>query len=346
MTYTATISAVGDILLHNSVYEDASIGNQQYDFTKMFREVKPYLESADITVANSESIIGGKELGLSSYPQFNSPFEIGDALKDSGVDVVNMANNHTLDRGERAILNATNYWNQIGIIYVGCAATEEESKIIKTITKNHITFSFLGYTYGTNGISAPPGKDYLVNYINLEKMKEDIQRAKEISDVVVVNVHMGNEYERQFNDFQDEIAQHLADYGADIVFAHHPHVLQPAKWYTGEKGNQTFVIHSLGNFLSGQDRLYTRIGAILQLDVKKTVNYDEFGKERSTIEVMNPQLLPTYVKFQRWRNYEILPLYSVTNDELQNAQWIYEEIKSHMMQYMPEITFIEWEPVQ
>jgi len=138
----------------------------------------------------------------------------------------------------------------------------------------------------------------------------------------------------------------LADYGADIVFAHHPHVLQPAKWYTGEKGNQTFVIHSLGNFLSGQDRLYTRIGAILQLDVKKTVNYDEFGKERSTIEVMNPQLLPTYVKFQRWRNYEILPLYSVTNEELQNAQGIYEEIKSHMMQYMPEITFIEWEPVQ
>ncbi|MED3663011.1 CapA family protein [Ureibacillus sp. FSL K6-8385] len=343
--YTASISAVGDVLLHKPVYDDAYIGNNRYDFSKMFQQVKPYLESTDLTIANSESIIGGKEIGLSTYPTFNSPFELGDALKDAGVDVVNMANNHVLDRGERAILNATNHWNELGITYVGCAATKEEAAQIKTITKNNIVFSFLGYTYGTNGIPVPKGKEYYVNYIDLDKMKSDIEKAKEMSDVVVVNIHMGNEYQRQFNQYQDQIAQHLADFGADIVFAHHPHVLQPAKWYTGEKGNQTFVIHSLGNFLSGQDLPFTRIGGIIQLDVKKTVLYDEEGNEKTLVEILNPQFLPTYVTFQNWRNYEIVPLYRLTNEELPNAYGIYEEIKSHMSQYVPEMTFIEWEPV-
>lgn len=343
--YTASISAVGDILIHKPVYRDALIGNNQYDFSKMFQPVKSYLESADITIANSESIIGGKELGLSSYPKFNSPYEVGDALKDVGVDVVNMANNHTLDRGEQAIMNATSYWNQLGITYVGSATSKEEAEQIKTITKNNIVFSFLGYTYGTNGLVVPTGKEYLVNYIDEEKMKSDIERAKMISDVVVVNLHMGTEYERNFNEKQDQMAQRLADFGADIVIGHHPHVLQPAKWYEGENGNKTFVIHSLGNFLSSQDKLYTRIGAFIQLDVKKTIVYDMTDNPITSIEVLNPQLLPTYVKSHNWRNYVIHPLYRLTNNELSNAQGIYNEIKTHMTQYMPELQFIEWEPV-
>lgn len=341
--YTATISAIGDILIHNSVYEDAYIGNQQYDFTKMFQHVKPYFETADIAVANSESIIGGQEIGLSSYPAFNSPYEVGDALKDLGINVVTMANNHTLDRGERAILNATNYWNELGILYVGAATSLEESEEIKTLTSNHIVFSFLGYTYGTNGLVPPKGKEYLVNYIDDEKIQQDIERAKEISDVVVVNLHWGTEYQRHFNLEQERIAKLVADAGAHIILAHHPHVLQPAKWYEGKNGNQTFVIYSLGNFLSAQDKLYRQIGAILQLDVKKTVVYDMTGHPVTSIEIENPQLLPTYVKFQNWRNYEILPFYRLTNEDLANADGIYEELKVHMSQYMPELQFIERE---
>lgn len=104
--------------------------------------MKPYIERADITVANSESIVGGQEIGISSYPQFNSPYELADILKAVGVDVVNMANNHTLDRGEQAIQNATNYWRELGIEYVGAATSQEEAEQIKTLTVNNITFSF------------------------------------------------------------------------------------------------------------------------------------------------------------------------------------------------------------
>ncbi|RUL50917.1 CapA family protein [Lysinibacillus antri] len=340
-TYTASISAIGDILLHSSVYKDASIGNNQYDFTKMFVHVAPYLSQSDITMANSESIIGGQELGLSSYPQFNSPYEIGDALKESGIDVVNMANNHTLDLGEKAILNATSYWNKLDITYVGASSTVEEANRIKTLTVNHITFSFLGYTYGTNGLKPPVGKEYLVNYLNEETLKTDILRAKEISDIVVVNLHIGNEYERMYNDYQEEVAQIAADAGAHIVFAHHPHVLQPAKWYEGINGNKTFVIHSLGNFLSAQDRLYRQIGALVELEVTKTITYDVNGTPSTMIEIHHPKMLPTYVKFSNWKNYEILPLYQVTDQQLPNAQKIYDEIKKHLSQFITDLTFIE-----
>lgn len=339
--YTATISAIGDILIHEPIYQEAYIGNNQYNFSDMFSQVKPYLEKADITIANSESIIGGQEIGLSSYPQFNSPYEIGDVLKEVGVDVVNMANNHTLDRGEEAIQNATNYWNKLGITYIGASTSYDEAEQIKTLTVNQITFSFLGYTYGTNGLQVPEGKEYLVNYIDEEKMKKDIEKAKKISDIIVLNLHMGDEYSRNQNENQEKIAQLAADLGVHIILFHHSHVLQPVKWYTGNTGNQTFVIHSLGNFLSSQDELYRQIGALLELDVKKTITYDKEGKPYTTVEINNPKLLPTYVKFQNWKNYEILPLYLVTDEQLPNAKMIYDEIKTHMSQYVTNLQFIE-----
>ncbi len=335
------MAAIGDILIHNSVYEDAQIGNGQYNFSKMFEKVKPFLQSADITIANSESIIGGQDIGLSSYPQFNSPYEVGDVLKEVGVDVVTMANNHTLDRGEKAIINATNYWNKLGITYVGAATSQEEAEIVKTMTVNNITFSFLGYTYGTNGLVTPEGKEYLVNYINEEKLIEDINKAKSISDVVILNLHYGNEYARMFNEYQEHIAQLASDNGVGIVIGHHPHVLQPAKWYTGVNGNKTFVIHSLGNFISAQDELYRQIGAIMQLSVTKTITHDHQGKQTISIEISNPTLLPTYVNFTNWRNYNIIPMYQLDNNVLNNYQTIYDEIKVHMSQFVPEMQYVE-----
>ena len=118
LTASATLSAVGDILIHERVYKDA-LTEEGYDFNPMLETVKPFMEQADITVANSESIIGGSEIGLSTYPAFNSPYEVGDALKQAGVDVVTLANNHTLDRGVPAIENAVRYWDQIGMVHAG-----------------------------------------------------------------------------------------------------------------------------------------------------------------------------------------------------------------------------------
>lgn len=327
-TTSASLSAIGDVLIHDSVYWDAEI-ESGYDFNPMFDIVKPYLEKSDITVANSESIVGGSDIGVSSYPSFNSPFEVGDALKAVGVDVVTMANNHTLDRGEKAITNAINYWDQIGMAHTGSALSQKESEKILTLTENEITFSFLSYTYGTNGINSPDGKDYLVNRIDKAKLEKDLKRAKEQSDVAVVSLHFGQEYERMPNEEQKQLAQFATDHGADIILGSHPHVLQPAEWLTAPDGRKSFVIYSLGNFLSHQDEQYRRIGGILHINVEKTVNDEE-----TSIQLKDPAFTSTYVKNENLRKFKI--------DLLANVDpKLNKEIQEHLSTWTKDLKFDE-----
>lgn len=325
-TTNLTLAAVGDILIHDRVYNKAKTPSG-YDFNRNFQPVKPYLTEPDITIANQETMIGGKQHGLSSYPSFNSPHEVGDALKANGVDLVTLANNHTLDRGEKVILSALNYWNQIDVMYTGAFLNEKDSQNIRLIKKNDITVSFLSYTYGTNGIPVPTGKDHLVNLIEVERIKRDILQAKKLSDVNVVSLHFGNEYERMPNDFQKEMVKVVTEAGGDIIIGHHPHVLQPVKWETASDGSKTFVAYSLGNFLSGQRREFKDIGGIVQLSVTKR----QKGSQIS-IELTEPKFLPTYVD----QPFVIHPM-----KDLPAMKKSYGEIKSHMKQWVPELTFFE-----
>lgn len=328
-TTSATLVGLGDILIHDTVYNAARGANDSYNFKPMLSTVKSFIESADIAFANQETMIGGKEMGVSTYPTFNSPYEVGDALKDAGIDIVSMANNHTLDRGEKAIQNAINHWNKLGIAYTGSYKNEEDKQQIRILEANDIRFSFLAYTYGTNGIPVPKGKDYLVNLINLETMKNEIERAKELSDVIVVSIHFGNEYQRIPNDNQKNIVNELVNAGADIILGHHPHVLQPVEWIENNNGEKAFVIYSLGNFISGQRYPYREVGGMLQLQVEKT----EMGDEIS-IDIKNPSFFPTYVIN---RKFTVIPL----NEKYSSDSTFYRDIESHMKKWMPELAIIQ-----
>ncbi|CQR48283.1 Capsule biosynthesis protein CapA [Paraliobacillus sp. PM-2] len=333
-----TLAAVGDILIHDRVYNDAK-GTEGYHFMPMLEKVQPYLSQPTITTANQETMIGGEEIGLSSYPRFNSPVAVGDALKTVGVDIVSLANNHTLDRGEQAIQRAISHWNNINMPYVGSYHSQEDSEKVRVIhTEEDISLSFLGYTYGTNGIPTPDGKEYLVNRINRKAIAKDVKKAKKVSDVVVLNLHFGNQYERMPNEKQKDLVQYVADLGVDVVFGHHPHVLQPMEWIEGEKGNRTFVIYSLGNFLSGQDEFYRRIGGMVQLTIQK--EWDK-GKERITLH--SPKFLPTFVDFteESESDYQVIPMYQLTDEQLTDHEKHYKEMQQHLSQWMPELTFIE-----
>lgn len=328
LTASATLSAVGDILIHERVYKDALTENG-YDFNPMLETVKPFMEQADITVANSESIVGGSEIGLSTYPAFNSPYEVGDALKHAGVDVVALANNHTLDRGIPAIENAIRYWDQIGMVHAGSYLSADDRSEIALMTRNDITFSFLSYTYGTNGIEAPTGRDYLVNRIDPTVIQQDLKRAREKSDVVVLNLHFGVEYQKMPNAEQIELAQFAAENGADIILGHHPHVLQPPEWIDTADGRKAFVVYSLGNFLSGQDELDRQIGAILHLDIEKKVTADS-----TTITIQNPAFTPTFVRSSNEKGYHVDLLKNV--DPTLNAA-----AKNHLSTWINDLQFIE-----
>ncbi|GAA0597404.1 CapA family protein [Virgibacillus siamensis] len=331
-----TMTAIGDMLIHDSVYEDAKV-EKGYDFSPMLGHVKPYLKNSTITMANQETMIGGVELGLSSYPTFNSPYAVGDALKDAGVDVVTLANNHTLDGGNEAIQSAIRHWENIDMMYTGAYKNEADSNKLRVYhTDEGISVGFLAYTYGTNGIPVPDGKNYLVNLIDRGLMQTDIQKAKKQADIVVLSLHFGDQYTRLPNDEQKALVQFAADQGVDVVIGHHPHVLQPVDWVKGVNGNKTLVAYSLGNFLSGQDEFYRRIGGIFKFSVQKTINGD-----KESIEITSPKFMPTFVNYDHFSDFEVIPMFQLTNEELPNAKQHYKEIKQHMSQWMPGLKFIE-----
>ena len=332
-TYELTIAAIGDILIHGRVYNYARTGSG-FDFMPMVENVKDYIIDADVATANQETMIGGEEHGLSTYPRFNSPHAVGDMVDQLDIDLVTLANNHTLDRGEAVVYSALDYWDELGVLYTGSYRDEADQANIRVIEENNIAISFLGYSYGTNGIPIPAGKDYLINLIDQEQIAEDVAAAKEISDVVVMHLHFGDEYSRMPNLFQEELVQYVVDLGVDIVFGHHPHVLQPTAWVESDTGHKAFVIYSLGNFLSGQDRLYRQIGGIVELTIKKEVRASS-----ETILLENPRLLPTYVDIGQ--GFKVHPLRDVTDQQLSGANGHYEEIKAHMSQWMPELDFYE-----
>lgn len=319
---TASLYAIGDILLHDSVY-NAARTDEGYEFDTAFEQISQILSRADLSIANQESMIGGSEIGLSSYPAFNSPFEIGDALQRAGIDLVTTANNHTLDRGVRAIENSIDHWNAIGMPYTGSFLSAEDKANIRTLTANDISFSFLAYTYGTNGVV--PKQPYHVNYIDLAQMQPEIEKAEQSTDMTVVSLHFGTEYEPLPNESQTELAQSLADLGVDIIIGHHPHVLQPPTMLEGVHGNQTFVIYSLGNFLSGQQGDERNTGGIIGIDVVKTIKDDQ-----STFELKNPMFYPTFTQKSSDGHYEVVPL-KVARPELLSP------VSDHMSQWLPQL---------
>ncbi|QHS22362.1 CapA family protein [Virgibacillus sp. MSP4-1] len=330
-----TLGAVGDILVHNTVYQDARTPNG-FDFRPMFELVRNSMRTPEVTFANQETIIGGKELGLSSYPQFNSPYAVGDALKDSGVDIVSMANNHTLDMGEEGIMNATKYFNQLNISYVGANRSLEDQKRDRILKANGISIGFLAYTYGTNGLQRPSDKPYLVQYIDDHTLIKDIKALKQKTDFVVVSLHFGQQYVRLASEVQKLLVKEASQAGADIILGHHPHVLQPVDWIKKENGERTFVIYSLGNFLSGQSELYQRIGGVLHIDLKKFIDQNN----DTQYSLSNARIMPTYMYRPNYKNYKIVPLHQAGQYGLKEAKELYQEIQGHMKTYTEKIKVV------
>ncbi len=316
---SASLVMVGDALIHSAIYEDAYDGTS-YDFKPMLREIKPLLKDYDLKYYNQETILGGVELGLSNYPRFNSPYEVGDAFIDAGFNLVSLATNHTMDKGETGVINSLNYWNSKDNVYTAGSYLSKEDRdkvIIKEI--NGITYSFFSYTTWTNGLETPSGKEYLNNVYDPVKVKEDIEKVRDQVDVVIVAMHWGTEYSTTVSSTQQEIANYLASLDVDIIIGSHPHVVEPIAFI-----GKTMVIYSLGNFISDQVGVERLTGLMVGIDIHKTV---ENGV--TTIELKNPRanLLYTYSSYANKRNFVVYPYTSLTDDLLPNYKDYYEEYK-------------------
>ena len=305
---------VGDALIHDSIYKDASLGDGNYDFMSMFMDVGEIIKDYDLRYYNQETIIGGKNLGLSNYPLFNSPDEIGSDLVKTGFNMVSLANNHSLDKGEVGLNYSINFWNSLdGVITAGSYASWEDRENIKIHEVNGIKFAFLSYTTGTNGLSIPSGKEYLVNVYDEDKVKEDIEKIKDDVDLIIVAMHWGSEYTHTPTKEEKEIAKYLSSLGVNLIIGCHPHVIQPVD-YVGD----TLVIYSLGNFISSQRSL--GLNKIIGLLVGLNIVVED---DKVTFEDLKYELLFTYDK--NYRQFKIIPFSKLNNEILNNYEQIEEE---------------------
>lgn len=291
---TIQIVMVGDMLMHERVMESGLKEDGTYNFDHFFVNVKDTIVNADLALVNQETILGGTTLGLSGYPAFNSPFELGDSLVDAGFDVILHATNHTLDKGKTGVLNCMDFWdtNYPDISYLGINKSQEEQDTdIYIYEQEGIKIAILNYTYGTNGINPPSDMPYIVNYLEEEKIIKDLTYAEEIADFTIVCPHWGTEYVLTATDSQKNWANLFMENGADLVIGTHPHVIEPIEMITDEKGNEMLVYYSIGNFINGtsgtgEGTTNRMVGGIADLTISLNENNEAYIKEYDVIPIV------------------------------------------------------------
>lgn len=331
---TVKFLSVGDNLIHSNVYQQAKqrAGGNGYDFSFAYEKMASLVGSADIATINQETIIDSEQ-EPSSYPQFNSPPEVGDELEELGFDVVNLANNHMIDMYESGLRNAITYWNAKApkIVTTGAYLNEEKLNTVEYNECNGIKFGYVGATDYTNGLSLPEGTE--LRYIltsETDLLKKKIEAAKAVCDVVIVNVHWGNEYSFEPTENQRQLAQQMVDWGADVIIGHHPHVLQPMEYLTKPNGEKALVVYSLGNFISAQDAAPRVIGGMVQYEITKDF-------ETNTISIDNVVFEPLITHYgSGFSNIQVIP-YSQYSDTLASQHGIRSETPSFSMEYIQNL---------
>ena len=277
---SARIMANGDLLYHIPIYRTALKDDGSYDFHENFDYVKPWLKQADLVIGDFEGTVN-KDHYLAGYPLFNAPGEVMDAIKDAGYQVLDLAHNHILDSQIEGVFSTADAIEKAGMTPIGVYTHEPREKapiVIKEV--NGIKVALLAYSYGFNGIEEYISKEDYDNHLsdlNEDKMKAEIERAEKEADITIIMPQMGIEYQLEPTEEQKTLYHKMIDWGADIIFGGHPHVVEPAE--TVEKdGDKKLIIYSMGNFISNQrietmqdeeNAKWTERGVLMDVTIKK-----------------------------------------------------------------------------
>ena len=276
----ARIMANGDLLYHDIIYISAKKTDGTYDFHENFEYVKPWLKQADLVLGDFEGTVN-KDHYLAGYPLFNAPGEVMDAIKDAGYQVLDLAHNHILDSQIEGVVSTADAIEKAGMTPVGVYTHESRDKaplVIKEV--NGIKVAILAYSYGFNGIEQSISQEDYNRYLSdldEDKMKAEIERAEKEADITIIMPQMGVEYQIEPTEEQKKLYHKMIDWGADIIFGGHPHVVEPAE--TVEKnGDKKLIIYSMGNFISNQrietmqdveNAKWTERGVLMDVTIKK-----------------------------------------------------------------------------
>ena len=330
------ILAVGDIMFHMPQIKSADIGQGVFDFNPMFNYVRDYIQAADISIGNYETVTNDSR-EYSGFPRFNSPPETIMALKETGFDILSTANNHSLDQGKAGIISTIEAINRQGIKHIGTNLDKNTKPLV--VEKEGIKIGFLSYTFGLNGLDSLLSSeelDYMVNLIDEEKIQNDIQILKsEDVDLIVSYIHWGHEYHHQPSKEQMDLGRDMVDWGINIVFGSHPHLAQKSELISiGDKDN--LIVYSMGNFISNQRETtmgnpYTEDGVMVKVNIEK-----DFDLNKTRIKQV--EYIPTWV--YRYNeagkySYKILATEEIVNGKLDieidaNTRNRIEESYSHI----------------
>ena len=317
---TIELLAGGDNIAHQTIREVGMTEYGPWNYDSVYQYVKEDVEAADLALVTQETIFVEDREDVSGYPSFGTPPEFGDALVNTGFDVIASATNHALDKGTDSIEYTLNWWeeNHPDIPVLGLYDSQEASEEIPIISCKDLKLAMLDYTYSLNGLELPSGQEYMVDVFDEEKAREDIRQAKELADVVIVVMHVGNEYEQDVDQETQEWTDIFLEEGVDIVIGSHPHVVRTMETLTGEDGHKMLVYYSLGNFTSTQTDLPSLMGAMAKITVRKNI-------ETGEIEIPEHEFIPLLMYY----NKEIpqAAIYKLEDypQELIQQHFVYEE---------------------
>lgn len=323
--------AVGDNLIHDTVYEQAAARvSDGYDFSYDYEKIADKIAAPDVAILNQETIIS-TEHNVSSYPMFNSPVEVGEEMLKIGFDVFNIATNHSLDCGEKGLISAINFWKSKNVITTGAYLNSDDMANIPMNEVNGVKIAYLGFTESTNGLSLPDDTEVILVQAKDESLlQQQIAKAKETADVVIVNAHWGEEYTHEPNDNQRSLAQKLASWGADVIIGTHPHVIQPVEYIVNSDGRKTLVAYSLGNFISAQNRGPRMLGGMLNFEVVKNNATGEIALENVKFSGV-----VTHYGYG-YSNIRVYPLEDYTQ-ELASKHGVLSKTSDFSLQYLYDI---------
>lgn len=286
---SVSLLCAGDNLLHINIINQAKARGGDdpsgYDFRPAYKRTAEMVAAADLAILNQETIVTD-EFEPSNYPMFCSPEAAGDQMVEMGFDVMSIANNHVLDKGEAGLVATLDYWKTKHPdipVYGACMKDEEK---IHVLEKNGITFAFLGFMEHTNGLRLPADTQCKITYLSeTEEVERQVRAAREIADVVIVSAHYGVEVSNTVTEQQLQITRDLVDWGADIIIGTQPHTVQPMEYVNKPDGGQAFVFYCLGNYISSMTSSpLAMVGMLGKLTVTKQPD--------GTIILENPEAVP------------------------------------------------------
>lgn len=331
-----SITCAGDIVLHMPNIQAAyNSADDTYRFDEPFEYIKSYISSADLAMCTIETTFPGKP--YTGYPTFRGPESLATSLKTAGFDMIMTSSNHAYDSGETGITKTVEVLRANDLIAAGTRLTAEEPRYAMTEVKG-VKIAMIAYTYETgsgadrttflNANPLPESAAALVNSFNYGRFEEDVQEMKGIADeartagaeIILMYFHWGEEYHLTPNSHQQNLAQLVAEtVGADIIFASHPHVPQPASTIsvTQEASDgsvtekQVPVFYALGNLYSNQRREYIPAGGRYVEEgylAQTKITYDPAKKQIQSIDTATlPYWVDRYTAGGKVK-YVIVPL--------------------------------------